>query len=88
MWWAPASGNGWWAMAEVRVDRLELRIPAADADEGRRVASAVAEEIGRVVGAGPPPRWTDLTLRVELPEGAGRAALVRGVGRALREALR
>lgn len=75
-------------MADVRVDRLELRIPARDADEGRRVASAVAREIGRVVGAGATPRWTDLDLRVELPEGAGPAALTRAVRRALQEALR
>jgi hypothetical protein len=75
-------------MADVRVERLELRIPARDADEGRRRASAVADEIGRVVGAGATPRWTDLNLRVELPEGASQAALTRAVRQALQEALR
>lgn len=70
--------------ADLRIDRLVLRVPGLTPDEARALGREVAERLARAPAPGSAARVGALELRVDVPRGVPREHLARLVAERIR----
>lgn len=74
--------------AAIQIGQLNMRIPGANAEAGRRMTDSVAHNLARRVPAGMKRQIGALNLRVQLPDSGTEAEMSNAVAEAIIRALR